>query len=78
MERDGVLQEMLKFKLRRDKSLVQALAQFGEGQEAEALATLAARHPRFAPLVGPPVEELFLIAAVALARSYWGRSLNWP
>jgi MFS family permease len=69
MERDGVLQEMLRASLRRDKNLAEAFSLYASGQEEDAIRLLSERHAKLLPLTVEPVEELFVVAALAAAKS---------
>lgn len=70
MQRDAGLQERLRSRFRTKPYLRSALALFGAGDEAGALAVLAAALP-FSPyreFAASPVEELFVVAALAARR----------
>jgi hypothetical protein len=68
MERDGVLQEALRARMRRDRDLAEAFALYAGGEEAPAVERLARRYPQLTPLAAQPMEELFLVAALAATK----------
>jgi len=67
MERDAALQERLRGRFRSKPYLRTALAQFGAGDEAGALGTLALSMGAspFTDFAAHPVDELFVVASLA-------------